>query len=75
VFEVKRTDALDSWLKGLADAKGRAKIQARIDRLANGNPGDVAPIGDKGTQDGDIKNAHAMWKVLTPLAKKPGRQE
>jgi putative component of toxin-antitoxin plasmid stabilization module len=35
---VKRTDAFDSWLKGLADAKGRAKIQARIDRLANGNP-------------------------------------
>jgi putative addiction module killer protein len=43
---VKRTDAFDSWLKGLADAKGRAKIQARIDRLANGNPGDVAPIGE-----------------------------
>ena len=105
MFEVKRTDAFDSWLKGLADAKGRAKIQARIDRLANGNPDDVAPIGeglselridfgpgyrvyygrtgktiylllcggDKGTQDVDIKNAHAMWKVLTPLAKKPGK--
>ncbi len=43
---MKRTDAFASWLKGLADAKGRAKIQARIDRLANGNPGDVAPIGE-----------------------------
>ncbi len=105
MFEVKRTDAFDSWLKGLADAKGRAKIQARIDRLANGNPGDVAPIGeglselridfgpgyrvycgrtgktiyllicggDKGTQAADIKNAHAMWKVLNPPAKKPGK--
>jgi hypothetical protein len=24
MFEVKRTDAFDSWLKGLADAKNRA---------------------------------------------------
>ena len=27
------------------DSKGRAKIQARIDRLAAGNPGDVKPTG------------------------------
>ena len=105
MFEVKRTDAFDSWLKGLADAKGRAKIQARIDRLANGNPGDAAPIGeglselridlgpgyrvyygrtgksiylllcggDKGTQFAGIKNPHAMWKVLNPPGKKPGK--
>jgi len=46
MFEVKRTDAFDGWLKGLKDSKGRARIQARIDRLANGNPGDVAPIGE-----------------------------
>jgi len=46
MFEVKRTDAFDGWLKGLKDSRGRTKIQARIDRLANGNPGDVAPIGD-----------------------------
>jgi putative addiction module killer protein len=46
MFEVKRTDAFDGWLNGLRDAKGRAKIQARIDRLANGNPGDVGPIGE-----------------------------
>jgi putative addiction module killer protein len=46
MFEVKRTDAFDGWLKGLKDAKGRAKIHARINRLANGIPGDVAPIGE-----------------------------
>ena len=46
MFEVRRTDAFDGWLKGLRDSKGRSKIQARIDRLANGNPGDVGPIGD-----------------------------
>jgi len=46
MFEVKRTDAFDGWLQGLKDSKGRTKIQARIDRLANGNPGDVGPIGE-----------------------------
>jgi putative addiction module killer protein len=46
MFEVKRTDAFDGWLKGLQDSKGRTRIQARIDRLANGNPGDVGPIGE-----------------------------
>ena len=46
MFEVKRTDTFDGWLKGMKDSKGRTKIQARIDRLANGNPGDVGPIGE-----------------------------
>ena len=46
MFEVQRTDTFDRWLKGLKDSKGRTKIQARIDRLANGNPGDVGPIGE-----------------------------
>jgi len=46
MFEVKRTDAFDACLKGLWDSKGRTRIQARIDRLANGNPGDVGPIGE-----------------------------
>jgi putative addiction module killer protein len=46
MFEVKRTDAFDGWLKGLKDSKDRTKIQARIDRLANGDAGDVAPIGE-----------------------------
>jgi len=40
MFELTRTDTFDGWLKGLADAKGRAKIQVRVDRLAKGNPGE-----------------------------------
>src|ERR1700730_9454364 len=27
MFEVRRTDAFDGWLKGLKDSKGRTKIQ------------------------------------------------
>jgi putative addiction module killer protein len=33
-------------MDGLRDARGRARIAARIDRLALGNPGDVAPVGE-----------------------------
>jgi putative addiction module killer protein len=31
--------------------------------------------GDKGSQEADIKNAHAMWKGLNPPAKKPAKKE
>ncbi len=34
------------WVEGLADRTARARILARIDRLALGNAGDFAPVGD-----------------------------
>jgi putative addiction module killer protein len=40
-----RTDAFAKWLKRLADAKGRARILARLDAAALGNFGDCAPVG------------------------------
>ena len=33
-------------MAGLPDHRARAKIAARIDRLAVRNPGDVAPVGE-----------------------------
>jgi putative addiction module killer protein len=33
------------WLSRLRDQRAKAKIVARIDRLALGNPGDVKPVG------------------------------
>ena len=35
-----------AWIDGLRDLMGRARILARIERLAAGNPGDVKPVGE-----------------------------
>lgn len=43
--QLLRTGAFDEWLRGLRDLKGRARIDIRIKRLAEGNAGDVRPVG------------------------------
>ena len=40
-----RTDAFAEWLGRLSDARGRARILARLDAAALGNFGDCAPVG------------------------------
>jgi putative addiction module killer protein len=46
VVEVRRTDRLrDGWMPCATCAAARG-FQARIERLAAGNPGDVAPVGE-----------------------------
>ena len=45
MLEVRKTREFADWLDGLRDLRGRARVQARIQRLAMGNPGDVAPVG------------------------------
>ncbi|MGE0062644.1 MAG: type II toxin-antitoxin system RelE/ParE family toxin [Xanthobacteraceae bacterium] len=45
MVEISKTDDFDGWLRSLKDSRARAKILIRIDRLADGNAGDVAPIG------------------------------
>ena len=45
MIEIRKTDVFAEWLDGLRDILGRARIQARIERLAAGNPGDVEPVG------------------------------
>jgi len=46
VVEVRKTDVFARWIDGLTDPQARARILARIERLAMGNPGDVAPVGE-----------------------------
>jgi putative addiction module killer protein len=46
VLEIVKTDVFDKWLQRLRDRKARARIEARIARLAHGNPSDAKPVGD-----------------------------
>lgn len=46
MVEIRKTDAFADWLDGLRDIRARARVQARIERLAAGNPGDVEPVGE-----------------------------
>ena len=46
MIEIRETDEFSAWLAALRDKRARAKILIRIERLATGNPGDVAPVGD-----------------------------
>jgi putative addiction module killer protein len=45
MHEIFKTAGFDAWLRNLRDRHAAARVQARIDRLAVGNPGDVKPIG------------------------------
>jgi putative addiction module killer protein len=45
VREILKSAAFDAWLLRLKDRQALARIAARIDRLALGNPGDVKPVG------------------------------
>lgn len=43
---VQQTAAFSSWLRGLADAKARARINARVAAVQYGNFGDCKSVGD-----------------------------
>lgn len=46
MIQIRKTDIFVRWLDGLRDVRARARVQARIERLAIGNPGDVQPVGE-----------------------------
>ena len=46
MLEIRKTENFVRWLDGLRDIRARARVQARIERLAGGNPGDVQPVGE-----------------------------
>jgi putative addiction module killer protein len=46
MIEIRKTALFVQWLDDLRDLQARARVQARIERLAAGNPGDVEPVGE-----------------------------
>ncbi|MFZ2122441.1 MAG: type II toxin-antitoxin system RelE/ParE family toxin [Rhodoferax sp.] len=46
MIEIRKTVVFAQWLDDLRDLQVRARVQARIERLAAGNPGDVEPVGE-----------------------------
>ncbi len=44
MFELRKTEKFARWLDALRDLRARARIQARIERLAMGLFGDVKPV-------------------------------
>jgi putative addiction module killer protein len=47
MLEIRKTEEFKAWLDSLNDLMGRAKIQARIKRLAEGNSGNTKSVGSK----------------------------
>nr|WP_281410086.1 type II toxin-antitoxin system RelE/ParE family toxin [Phyllobacterium myrsinacearum] len=43
---IEKTDTFLDWFDGLRDQRARARIAKRLDRLIEGNPGDVKAVGD-----------------------------
>jgi putative addiction module killer protein len=44
--ELRKTERYAKWLDGLRDIQARARVLARVERLAMGHPGDVKPVGE-----------------------------
>ena len=43
--EIRKTLNFARWLDGLRDLRARARVQARVERLASGHAGDVKSVG------------------------------
>lgn len=46
MIEIHKTEIFTKWLEDLKDFRAKARILARIDRMAFGNFGDVSPVGE-----------------------------
>ena len=45
MVEIRKTNQFASWIDKLRDVQAKARVLVRIQRLVDGNPGDVKPIG------------------------------
>ena len=46
MLDVRQTEDYARWFDGLRDRNAKARITTRIQRLSQGNPGDVKPVGE-----------------------------
>jgi putative addiction module killer protein len=46
MIEIRKTEIFAKWVDDLNDARARARVLVRIERLAAGNPGDVTSVGE-----------------------------
>ena len=46
MIEIRKTATFAKWIDGLRDIRARARVLARIERLASGYAGDVKPVGE-----------------------------
>jgi len=44
--EIRKTATFAKWIDGLRDIRARARVMARIERLAGGLAGDVQAVGE-----------------------------
>ena len=44
--EIYKTEKFTRWIDGLSDIRAKVRILVRIERLAQGNPGDTKSIGE-----------------------------
>lgn len=45
MYTIYTTDVFDDWFDNLKDRQAKTRIQARIDRVEEGNFGDTEPVG------------------------------
>ncbi len=45
IYEVKKSTHFDKWMDSLKDLRGKIAIARRIERMSNGNFGDVKSVG------------------------------
>lgn len=46
MIEIRKTEVFAKWIDALRDIRARARIQARIERLAFGHAGDAKSVGE-----------------------------
>lgn len=46
MIEIRKTALFATWIDGLRDVRARARVQARIERLALGLAGDAKSVGE-----------------------------